>query len=58
MWYLLSKNMKGMTDKVEILHRGQSDPALQTTVAPFMVQISPKFLHLLEPHNIELIPII
>ena len=31
MWYLLSKNMKGMTVKVEILHRGQSDPALQKT---------------------------
>ena len=31
MWYLWSKNMKGMTDRVEILHRDQSDPALQKT---------------------------
>ena len=42
MWYLWSKNMKGMTDKVEILHRDQSDPTLQKTskqlVTPFMVK--------------------
>ena len=31
MWYLSSKNMKGMTVNVKILHTGQSDPALQKT---------------------------
>ena len=31
MWYLSSENMKGMTVKVKILHRGQTDPALQKT---------------------------
>ena len=43
MWYLSSKNMKGMTVKVKILHRGQTDPALKKTskqVALFMVHIS------------------
>ena len=43
-----------MIDKVEILHRGQSDPALQKTflsVAPFRVQISPKYFHSLKLQN-------
>ena len=31
MWYLSAKTMTRMTDKVEILHRGQSDPAPQKT---------------------------
>ena len=30
-WYLWTKNMKGVTAKVEILHRGQSDPTLEKT---------------------------
>ena len=28
MWNLWTKNMNGVTDKVEILHRRQTDPAL------------------------------
>ena len=31
MWYFWTKNMNGVTEKIEILHRGQSDPALQKT---------------------------
>ena len=37
MWYLWLKNMKGVTEKVEILHRGQSDPALQKTSNNFFL---------------------
>ena len=57
MWYLLTKNMKGVTVKCGNLQRGQSDPAFGKTskhffaVAPFMVQISPKYYHSLEPQN-------
>ena len=43
---LMVDNMKGVTEKVEILHRGQSDPALQKTsnnfflsLVPFLVQM-------------------
>ena len=57
MWYLLTKNMKEVTVKCENLQRGQSDPAFGKNskhffaVAPFMVQISPKYYHSLEPQN-------
>ena len=51
----MDKKHEGGTVQVEILHRGHSDPALQKssktfcTVAPFMVQISPKYFHSQEP---------
>ena len=57
MWYLWTKNMKGVTVKVENLHRGKSYPALKRlqsnfmTVAPYMEQISPKYFHSLKPRN-------
>ena len=35
MWYLLTKNMKGMTVKVENLQRGQAYPALEKTSKQF-----------------------
>ena len=41
MWYLSSKNMNGMADKVEILHRGQSDPALQKPSKQLFAQLPP-----------------
>ena len=52
MWWLWTKNMHGMTDKVkvEILYRSQADHALQKTSIQlfwsctlFMVQIYPIF---------------
>ena len=48
MWYLWSKNMKGMTDKVEILHRDQSDPALQKTSKQLFCQWPPSWLNISE----------
>ena len=71
MWNLWTKNMNKLTDKVEILHLGQSDPALKKiqknffSVATFMAQISPKYFHTqeVEDHvtfnsiaSIELVP--
>ena len=50
-WNLFTKNVNCMTDTVEILQRGQTNPALQdfkTTVCQwprFMVQISCKYFH-------------
>ena len=47
--------MKGVIVKVESLNRDQSDTVLQKTfftVAPFMVQIYPKYFH---SHNIQLV---
>ena len=35
--------MKGMTDKVQILHRGQSDPALQKTSNNFFISRPPSW---------------
>ena len=59
MWYLWSKNMKGMIDKVEILHRDQSDPTLQKTSDQLFfsrprhcANISPQH----STHNIQLVP--
>ena len=43
MWYFWLKNMEGMTDKVEFLHRGQSDPALQNTSKQLCYQSPPSW---------------
>ena len=43
MWYIWSKNMKGMTNKVEILHRDQSYPALQKTSKQLLCQWPPSW---------------
>ena len=42
MRYLWTKNMRGVTDKDEILHRGQDS---KTTFLSVMVQISPIFFN-------------
>ena len=38
MWYLWTKNIKGVTVKVEILDKGQSDPALEKTTKQLFCQ--------------------
>ena len=46
--------MKGITDKVEILHRPCSSNDFKTTflsVSPFMVQVSPQYFPSWEPQN-------
>ena len=65
MRYLWTKNMKGVAVKVEILHRDQSDPALEKTSNNFFdscplhgANISQifSFTHTTGPYNIQLIP--
>ena len=58
MWYLWTKNIKGVTVKVEILDKGQSDPALEKTtkqlflsVARFMMEVTSKYFDSREPEN-------
>ena len=43
MRYLWTKNMKGVAVKVEILHRDQSDPALEKTSKQLFWQLSPSW---------------
>ena len=46
--------MNGVTVKVEILHKPFSSKDFKSTVltvAPIMVQLSPKYFHSLEPQN-------
>ena len=38
MWYLRTKNIKGVTVEVEILEKGQSDPALEKTTKQLFCQ--------------------
>ena len=65
MWYLWTKNMNGMTEKIEILHRAQLDPALQKTSKQLFLSRSIhgenisqifSFTKITEPHNIKILP--